>query len=67
MPVRKRMLSIQNMRSLFLTGIKGTKNYFLCLINGGTENLINIVSRVFIFVGEAEHSIRLVMQNKSRP
>ena len=41
MPVKKKkkMLSIQNMRSIFLTGIKGTKNYFLVPNKRGDRKL----------------------------
>ena len=39
---------------------------FLCLIIGGTRNLITLIPMVFLFVDEGEHFIRLVIQNKSR-
>ena len=65
MLVRKKMSSIQNMCSPFPSGRKRTKNYFP-VPNKFTGNLITLVPRVFLFVDEAEHFIRLVMQNKSR-
>ena len=67
--VGRKMPSIQNVCLLFPKVARKPKVTFLCLIYGEgvvrkTRNLITPNPRVFLFMDEGEHFIRLVMENK---